>query len=994
MKVRTSRSGFVLILAVMLLAFVGALVAGLGVLAEVEGSGNRRHHRHVQARENARLGLTLALAELQRWTGPDQRVTATAASQPGVVHPRWTGVWDATTQEAAAATWLVSGSEFALSRPSPVTALDASTRVTMTSDTNGGGAAPLIPIRDERLGNGAPVVGHYAWWIGDEGVKAPVAAAPEAPWPVNDASHTAEQETRWFQSTARGASPPAAADEPSFEIRAEPNAGLVTDGNVLTFEQLAFLHSTDGASLGREAVERRAGSWSPNNRNVIADSREGGLRQDLSLRPDLLGAAFAAWADHDSYLEAVGSASDPGHAILPAYGSDPLRRRHRIAAPVWEGGAVFSTAPVLSFFFLQFNVRRSGGNSAPAATNAMEIRARLVVQLWNPFTSAAVPEPLRLTVAGLPDLTLIDSNGGRHTIALQERFGSPMVITLPADDVAFPGDADDHSWLPGRVYAWRAHGGAPGRWDTEFYNRTLSVANANLWVVPAAVSYLPPASNSVMLSVAGASSQLTLELQKADGTALATVRSPAYAAFTTTPQRANNNDEYRFGFMLRLVDPVDFAAAPGTSTWLTGEGSDPRALALHEPLYRTGGGGDLPSAYVGVSGNAVFTDENRLLDRVMGRSGMSYNEDTPVFELLRQPLVSVGQLQHLQIEAARPFAVGNPWSVPLRINGTPAPALFDRFFFSGLRPATTAGGGDFELLPPPLLEIARTNPATGGTTTIDDLRQQPAGRSSALLLQAGSFNVNSTDAAAWAAVLRNCRMASGEVFTFLEPSVASGTAADTSTAADGTSGANFWRFSQSAQETFRADQGYAASSTVPPAAPSVSSAANTHLYRQGRRLLSDQQVNDFAAALAAASTLRQRASGPWRGLAEFVAPEPSLGGQSALEYGIAAAGLNNGVSEFSSQWLTAADVLTSLAPVLFARSDTFRIRSYGDSTNPFTGEVVSVAWCEAVVQRRPVYFDSSEPATTLPAELSSSRNRELGRRYQIVSFRWLNRSDL
>jgi hypothetical protein len=993
MTVKTSRSGFVLLLAVMLLAFVGALVTGLGVLAKVEAGGNIRRLRQAQARENAQLGLTLALSQLQQWTGPDQRVTATAASQPGSAHPRWTGVWDATTEEPAAATWLVSGSEFASGRPSPDAALHASTSVTMMNDTNGAVAAPLMPIRDERLGHGTPVVGHYAWWIGDEGVKAPV-AAPESPWPVNEVTLSAEQERRWLQSSVRGASPPAAVDEPSFEVRAEPNAGLVMSGRVLTLEQLAFLRSTDGTSLGREAVERRTGSWTPNNRNVIADSREGGLRQDLSLRPDLLGAAFAAWADCDSHLEAVGASSDPAHAILPAYGADPLRRRHRIVVPVREGGAVFSTAPVLSFFFLQFNVRRVGGNSAPAATNAMEIRARLVVQLWNPFTSAAVPEPLRLTVAGLPDLTLIDSNGGRQTIALQQRFGSPMVITLPADDVTFPGDADDHSWLPGRIYAWRTHGRAPGSWDTEFYNRTLSVANANLWVAPAGVSYRPPASNSVMLSVTGASSQLTLELQKADGTSLATVRSPPYAAFTTTPQRANNNDEYRFGFMLRLVDPVDFAAAPAATTWLTGEASDPRALTAGEPLYRTGSGGDLPSAYVGVSGNAVFTDENRLLDRVMGRSGMSYNEDTPVFELPRQPLVSVGQLQHLQIEAARPFATGNPWAAPWRINGCPAISLFDRFFFSGLRPTSVAGGREFKMGPPPLLEIVRTKPSTHTTTTIDDLRQQPSGRSSALLLQAGSFNVNSADAAAWAAVLRNCRTAKVEVFTFLEAAAASGTAADTAIGLDGTSGASFWRFSQSAQETFRADAGYAASSTVPPTAPSVSSMANTHLYRQGRRLLSDQQVNDFATAIAAASTLRQRASGPWRGLADFVAPEPSLGGQSALEYAIAAAGLNDDVGEFSSQWLTPADVLTSLAPVLFARSDTFRIRSYGDATNPFTREVESVAWCEAVVQRLPAYFDSSEPATTLPSELSSARNRQLGRRYQIVSFRWLNRSDL
>lgn len=763
---------------------------------------------------------------------------------------------------------------------------------------------------------------------------------------------------------------------------------------MLTREQLAYVKSGDGTPLGRNAVTLRTFAWTTNNRNVLADSRGGGLRQDLSLAPELLGPAFAAWADYGSYLEPISATADPSHSILPAYGADPLRRRHRIVAPVRAEGVTFSTAPVLASFFLQFNVRRVGGNPAPAATNAMEIRARLVVQLWNPFTSSLVPEPLRLTVTGLPDLTLIDSNGGRQTIALQERFGTPMVIALPADDLEFPGDADDHSWLPGRVYAWRTRGGARGAWETEFYNRTLSVANANLWVVPAGVSYLPPAGNSVMLSVAGAGSQLTIELQKADGTRLATVRSPRYAAFSTTPQRANNNDEYRFGFALRLIDPVDFAAAPEHSLWLVGEGSDPRAVSTGEPLYRTGSGGDLPSAYVGVSGNAVLTDENRLLDRVMGRSGMSYNEDVPVFELPRQPLLSPGQLQHLQLDGARPFAIGNPWSENKSINGIPAPDLFDRFFFSGVSPQPLPDGAEYLLAAPPLLEVIRTHPVTRTPTTAADLRAVPNARSSALLLQAGSFNVNSVQVDAWVAVLRACRVIPGETFDYLEPSASTGTAGDESLGHDATAGATFFRFAQSAQETWRADAGYAASATVPPSAPSTPSTANTHLYRKGRRGLSEAEVNALATAIVAANTLRQRESGPWRGLGEFVRPQSCFGGRSLLEHAIAEAGLNAGIAEFSSQWLTPADVLTSLAPLLFARSDTFRIRSYGDATNPFTGGVESRVWCEAVVQRMPEYFDPADPAETLPAALTQSVNRELGRRYQIVSFRWLNRSDL
>jgi Type II secretory pathway, component PulK len=87
-----------------------------------------------------------------------------------------------------------------------------------------------------------------------------------------------------------------------------------------------------------------------------------------------------------------------------------------------------------------------------------------------------------------------------------------------------------------------------------------------------------------------------------------------------------------------------------------------------------------------------------------------------------------------------------------------------------------------------------------------------------------------------------------------------------------------------------------------------------------------------------------------------------------------------------------ADVLSSLGAALSARSDTFVIRTYGDSCNPVTEEVTGRAWCEAVVQRLPDYVDPSLDATGLPA--AGSVNEKFGRRYQIVGFRWLGPEDI
>jgi hypothetical protein len=80
-------------------------------------------------------------------------------------------------------------------------------------------------------------------------------------------------------------------------------------------------------------------------------------------------------------------------------------------------------------------------------------------------------------------------------------------------------------------------------------------------------------------------------------------------------------------------------------------------------------------------------------------------------------------------------------------------------------------------------------------------------------------------------------------------------------------------------------------------------------------------------------------------------------------------------------------VLRPIAPILSARDDTFIIRGYGDARDP-AGKITARAVCEATVRRSRDYVDPADPAdiTTLPA---SSVNVLFGRRYRIISFRWL-----
>ncbi len=66
---------------------------------------------------------------------------------------------------------------------------------------------------------------------------------------------------------------------------------------------------------------------------------------------------------------------------------------------------------------------------------------------------------------------------------------------------------------------------------------------------------------------------------------------------------------------------------------------------------------------------------------------------------------------------------------------------------------------------------------------------------------------------------------------------------------------------------------------------------------------------------------------------------------------------------------------------LTTRSDTFRVRAYGDSVNPADSTRVEArAWCEAIVQRT--------------AEVIDSAAGPFGRRFVITYFRWLGPDDI
>lgn len=185
---------------------------------------------------------------------------------------------------------------------------------------------------------------------------------------------------------------------------------------------------------------------------------------------------------------------------------------------------------------------------------------------------------------------------------------------------------------------------------------------------------------------------------------------------------------------------------------------------------------------------------------------------------------------------------------------------------------------------------------------------------------------------------------------------------------------------------------------------------------QGFRQLDEAQIERLAGLIV--EEIRER--GPFLSLSEFVnrrlgsaSDERSLRG--ALEAAIVKSGVNDlmvqdgleldiqtmGKHDYLTPEaafgqntagapgeLSQGDLLSALGSHLTVRGDTFIIRSYGEAGGANGGPIMARAWCETVVQRVPAFIDPADSPETEVTALNDT-NRRFGRRFKIVSFRWL-----
>ncbi|HEY9249944.1 MAG TPA: hypothetical protein VIO38_12470, partial [Rariglobus sp.] len=98
--------GFALLITITLLAFLVLLLVSLASLTRVETQVAANNQQLAQARQNALMALNIAVGQLQKYAGPDQRTTARADLENGAgkSNGQWIGVYGSAVRADYAAT--------------------------------------------------------------------------------------------------------------------------------------------------------------------------------------------------------------------------------------------------------------------------------------------------------------------------------------------------------------------------------------------------------------------------------------------------------------------------------------------------------------------------------------------------------------------------------------------------------------------------------------------------------------------------------------------------------------------------------------------------------------------------------------------------------------------------------------------------------------------------------------------------------------------------
>ena len=305
-----ARSGFALVIALSLMAFVLLLILSIISFVVVEQQSANIAKQQLTAKQNALLGLQIAIGELQQRLGPDQRATASAdildsSNNPYTLvwHSDPTKGWDGATND-----WITGGdADFALPLlsvdPAKLNTLISSDEfnesaldnpvelMTITKPSDG----TLTSLKAERRplvdAQGA-TTGNYAWVAQDESLKANL-KAEHGDYQNTDSSLDLVETSRRLSvfPYANAAGIEIKGDFPFGAIEPVVNNGEL---NADYFEKIqkaedlgdlitsGLLDPADESGSKAEQLAPYRNHFTLNSKGVLADAKNGGLRRDLS----------------------------------------------------------------------------------------------------------------------------------------------------------------------------------------------------------------------------------------------------------------------------------------------------------------------------------------------------------------------------------------------------------------------------------------------------------------------------------------------------------------------------------------------------------------------------------------------------------------------------------------------------------------------------------------------------------------------------------------
>lgn len=992
------KGGFAVVLAISFLTFITLMLVTLAALLQVEARSTVVYHEKELARQSAYYAMMRALGHLQRAAGPDSRITKPADNDlPG--RENWTEVYDFELMDAAPAL-LVSGNpaDAAADVQNPVELLSA-----------GSGQDDQVVVPTENIESPYPQSeARIAYWISDEGVKASVGRVDFIDDAITSNRTNLPEDAirRLRQGSGR-----------NFGARfIEGFNGIIPEESPSLFE---YLRGVDDLLVTNQVTEERVNQirhdLTANAYGLLA-SPQFGLKRDLSGRHRELGDAFDAYLDYESYM--LPPDTNPYYNSAEE-GLEP-RRIYTIPPVTFDNDIIHSVAPVVTDFWVHLNAHRADSDSRfqnlGINSGDLVLRISIMFEMWNPYTSALEVEDLYFKIRGLPTITLnttADPPNNTAQVDVQSVLGnSDDEIEL---DINFGhmhssygtrdfNGLDDNIWLAGRVYNWmsannysRSDSDA-ARQRAEFRDSKNYTRNFSEYIYYVRVGEYPGNSSSRHGFVVPEAQPSVAIFRKASAPVfpeefqIAEYSFEPYFDVSQAPgSHTDSSKSTKLGYRMRIKEPGDEPLlTPYQRFSLTGT-VDPRFVS-----HQSGTDGlyfapdEDPTAFNNL--NTSISQNQWFFDRVAGGSGKSMMEDVPMFELPRRPHISIGELQHLQIINRAPYAIGNPWG---SLGSRDWNLLFDEYFFSGVTPEFSADTLTVEN-PLPNFFLHRN---VDQDVTVDLLRSTPTEVATRFLVE-GAFNINSTSADAWTAVLTSLSL---QDWPYVNIDDRQGDATPNVRISKTTVGSTFTRYPQSLHEVFEVAEN-ARDHYEPP----------TEFFRQGAGIVGNLEVDENvvngryrALAESISQNIRRRheVKGPFKSVAEFLAPDEGLWGTHSVATDRGRSLIEQVLDEnpdfrvpntvfhnddeliyMAPMAISQADIMTALGPIVNVRSDTFRIRAYGEFAAPGSVDK-SVAYCEALVRRRvdPVDADSDPTARLMTG---------LGRRFEILEFRWLTKDEI